>query len=532
MEYIILANQFRFQVHPHILFVYLQVISVLTSSLYPHLTDATPQWSPPEGYSLVEAVPAGSMGTIFSGNSSMALAFLRKKSDTIDRNNHAQHVPALSSLCGNVRGERVDIPESPSLEITDHSSSQAAEFLLKAAAFVKINSLEQEMRARQSKRSQFHREEVSGEPPTKRVRMNGMCHSKVNHKESSANDELLCYSHSFGIPCSLAYLQSSPDDDSAPVVILPEHSTTPKLCAPAESQQSTPLLSKKASATKIERKRKHSNTSTLTSLTSSLASLAHETVSTLGGVMKTAISVTTMGLVNIEDAKEESDETGEGIEDQVYHDQQHSRIHWDSHHQLVFPSFYYQSHHSNHPVTENGEAHHEKAFENSGKLPGESSAPTSANHHAIPNSSVALSNGLTSPEPSYFPVSPDLVLTTPTNYYPIVLLQLFSGGWSLSQPLCHAIGVPMREFLALPLCNVPTSNHVGSTNRGYGQEGHFWATLVAISCLRELFGERKNEWGLVAFKGELWLEEHKDKHPLSIYRAWETSKDLIHKIHS
>ena len=429
---------------------------MLTASLSPHVTKATPLWTLPQGYSLAETTPSSCLETIYSGSSCLALAFLNK---TTEKSNN--HMPTIMSLSGEMQEENIVTSALPSLQLYN-DGSKAAQVLLKAASYLKIVSLEEEMYAGQPKLSWFNHSESLDEPATKKVRVNGMCHtSPAEENKFTTEDKLLSYSHSFGIPCVLTCLQSSPKDQTAPVVILPGNHTTQK-----QSQFTGPQSSSETLSSKRQRKRKHSQTSTLTTLTSSLTSLAHNSVSTLGGMVKTAINVTTMGLISIEDTKDELNLMGERIEDQIYHDQQQSRIHWDDCHQLVFPSYYYQSHPSNH-VTGNGDMHQGKAFQHAipfamqkfysdassiaspcvSKLPSESSAPKNStlmetNNHANPCDTHENGHTLSRELDSL-----DLVLTPPTSYYPLVLMQSFAGGWTLTQPLCYATGVSMREFL-------------------------------------------------------------------------------------
>ena len=347
----------------HINFFLFQVLSVLTASLSPCITKATPQWTFPKGYSLSEATPSSCLETIYSGSSCLAFAFLNRTTEKSD-----DHMPTTMSLSGNMQEDNIVTPALPSQQLFN-DGSKAAQVLLRAASYLKIISLEEEMH---TSRPMFkHSESTIDEPANKRVRVNGMRHKSLTN-EFTTEDKLLSYSHSIGIPCVLTCLQSSPNDLKAPVVILPGNyaiQEQSQLAGPQPLYSSSEIFSSKR-----QRKRRHSQTGSFTTITSSLTSLAHNSVSTLGGMVKTAISITTMGLVNIEDTKEELDIMGERIEDQIYHDQQQSRIHWDDCHQLIFPSYYYQSHPSNH-VTENGDVHQDKIFQRVSKLPPESFAP-------------------------------------------------------------------------------------------------------------------------------------------------------------
>ena len=201
----------------------LQVLSVLTASLSPHVTKATPLWTLPQGYSLAETTPSSCLETIYSGSSCLALAFLNK---TTEKSNN--HMPTIMSLSGEMQEENIVTSALPSLQLYN-DGSKAAQVLLKAASYLKIVSLEEEMYAGQPKLSWFNHSESLDEPATKKVRVNGMCHtSPAEENKFTTEDKLLSYSHSFGIPCVLTCLQSSPKDQTAPVVILPGNHTTQK----------------------------------------------------------------------------------------------------------------------------------------------------------------------------------------------------------------------------------------------------------------------------------------------------------------
>ena len=435
-------------------------------------------------------------------------------------------------------------PTSSSLQLVDPGSSKATELLLKAAAFMKIDSLEEELFVGNARRSQPQQENI-GEPPSKRLRMNGVLHDRgpapEEKAECSLEEELVSFSCHFGIPSVFTHLYpSSPKVESTEQVILPDSIPIQRQQQQQQLQQelshSSSLISTEVSPRHSQRRRKRPRGSVVSSFVSSVTSLARGTVSTLGSVVKTAVSITTLGLVNLDENREDAIEVGERIEDQIYHEEKLSRIHWDKHHQLIFPSSYYLSHPSNQGDITNGDK-------------GETSARPSKDH-LRPNGRamagpVHVSVSSTSPSetgnrsvPCNFDFSPlmedaSIAAAPPTSYYPIVLLQHFSGGWTLTQPLCHATGIPMHVIHSLPLCGASLSSTPSTNNlrpdspQALAHDGHFWATVVALTCLKELFHDSRDEWRLVAHKGEVWLEEREKDFPVSLQQAWEIARGLV-----
>ena len=519
---------------------FLQVIRVLSSSLAPHLTDAATLWTPQRGYEVVEVIPHN-LGTIFAGSGCTSVALLRKTSCAT--NNHTSpSCPA--SLSGILEGRDVLVPSSH-LELVDPGSSKAAELLLKVAAFMKIDSLEEELFAGHARRAQSQ-QEVLGEPPSKRLRMNGVLHDRgqplEEKNECTVEDEIISFSLHFGIPSILTHLYPSPSNgEPAETVILPDSMPIQRHPQQEQHQEHRPLLlSTEAPLRHPQRRRKRPRSSMVSSLTSSLSSLAKGTVNTLGSVIKTAVSITTLGLVNIDESREESVmEVGERIEDQIYHEEKLSRIHWDKYHQLVFPTYYYLSHPGNQgdpTIPQNGSKGQPSSRPGEDGSCSDARPMTSTAHVAA--SSASPSEGRDMSVSGNSDLLPQVEVTNiasapPTSYYPIVLLQQFSGGWSLSQPLCHATGVPMSTFLSLPLCSssspaAPSTNNFRHDSiQAAGRDGHFWATVVALTCLKELFQDAQDEWCLVARKGEVWLEERGKYSPVSLQQAREISRGLV-----
>ena len=115
-------------------------------------------------------------------------------------------------------------------------------------------------------------------------------------------------------------------------------------------------------------------------------------------------------------------------------------------------------------------------------------------------------------------------LRPPSELLPLIHMQLFSGAWPMVRAFSYAVGVPLEELRKLPL----KADCQGGIELGNEEANlNFWATAVAVECLKEYFAPLHSEWALVAHKGQCWLEQNLHKTDFSIDRVQSISRSLV-----
>ena len=522
---------------------HLQVIETLKTSLQPALLKATIHWTPPSGYTIVDTIPR-SFDTVFPNVTYSAFAVLQKKQDNSSIDSPCPI--SMATLSGKLAGSEKSfaISNCAAFHIRGDGGVhlEFAEAILKACAWAKIHSLEEDcLRFRANKT--VNDEGTTGcEPMQKKPRLNGA--SSVSVPSSPVRslhllrDELQAYSMCSGVPCSLARHQAVGASGMCHMTPLPAHAHQHN-----SSHTASPLPRKMASQRSMRASRKRTASGSFASsfLSSiSLSSLARSTVSTVSSAAKTAANIASFGLLSF-DEPDVSIEAGERIEDQLYYQNKKDRLHWDDQHQLVYPKFYFSSSsNASHSSTTNSpesRAQLRNGQSTSISPPSECQEFASSDANSVAENalkSTTQGNKETFPTPSKQSLSGSVCasgssegIRIPCSFIPLVEMQLVSGAWPLVQPVLCATGISLATIRNLHVPSDHThSNHFhGSNGINSSSEGHVWATAIAIACLQENYSQYKSEWELVALKGELWLSKH-CKSPSDIHMH---ARDLISK---
>lgn len=541
-------------------------MEVLKDSMQPSMSNVVLQWHPPKGYSVVDSSPC-SLGTLFSGNSYSAFAFLRRSEPTVNGTRDAvagnDIIPSgTATLTGLVNGEQVEINVDP-VTLPPLSVAQSKEMtalLSQSAMWSKLCDLELQALSSSRKNSHNDSEEHLSEPLAKKPRLNGShCSAPFastkpkSPSENPLREELTELSLRSGILCPLTYLKSE-SGYIRQIVPLP-HSSLSKPVKPAHPvlhNGSTPLNYRKRKHHSLNHYMLHS---TQPNATFTLSSLAKNTFSAIGNTLKTVANITTFGLLG-QDSPQVL-ENGQSIEDEMeYQENRHSQLHWDEFRgNIVYPDIYYCSHPGNnhrhgsseHSRSKRSRHSHSKHTYQSVQPPislsrtatASLSAPfiddTSLQNHQLTESTMAGNHSREEEEEltisdteSDSSVDPDWEdLRKPNELLPLIHIQLFSGAWPLVRAFSYAVGVPLEEIRKLPL-GKDASQMNGHTKSGE-KNAHLWATALALACLEEHFSELRSEWEVVAYKGHCWIERELQHTKLSLDEVQRTAHELVQR---
>ena len=541
--------------------------------MQPSVTNVVLQWHPPKGYSVVDSSPRN-LGTLFTGNSYSAFAFLHRSEPRVN-GTHCTHssndviLPsATATLTGLVNGEQVEIQVEPvtlpSLSVTQ--SKEMTSLLSHSAMWSKFWDLEEQALSSSRKNSHNESEEHSGEPPAKKVRLNGLNGSHCNTPPLTASpsekplpdnlvrEELTELSLSSGILCPLTYLKSA-CGTIRQIVPLPHSSL---------SKHVKPLPHFRKRKRHYHHHSSHFNHHSPQPIPSfSLSSLAKNTFSAIGSTLKTVANITTFGLIGQETSP--VIENGQSIEDEMeYQEHRHSRLHWDeARGNIVYPDIYYRSHPGNchrngsleHSRSKRSRHSHQKHTYRSVQPPiclsltataaltaplglmadsplldhrlTESAAAAAVDHSGEEDDELTISD--TESDSSVDPDWEDL--RKPNELLPLIHIQLFTGAWPLLRAFSYAVGVPLEEIRKLPLhgSTTDTTPENGLASRGGEKKAHFWATSLAVACLEQHFSELQSEWEVVAHKGHCWIEQELHQTELSLDEVQRISRELVQR---
>ena len=84
--------------------------------------------------------------------------------------------------------------------------------------------------------------------------------------------------------------------------------------------------------------------------------------------------------------------------------------------------------------------------------------------------------------------------STSDKYTAVISLQQAEGSWQLNSTLASALTKPLKELESS--CPVPNE----------GNNRIIWATILALVFLETVCAAQRDEWELVAFKAEMWLQ--------------------------
>ena len=546
-------------------------MEVLKDSMQPSVSNVVLQWHPPKGYSVVDSSPR-SLGTLFSGNSYSAFAFLRKSEPTMNGapdDVTDSDTTGTATLTGLVNGEQVEIKVDPMTlpALSVQQNKETTSLLSQSAVWSKLCDLELQALSTSRKNSHNDSEEHSSEPPAKKPRLNGshcsippLTSSKQKPlPENPVREELTELSLRSGILCPLTYLKSECGYIKQ-IVPLP-HSSLSKPTKPALHHHNSTTIpphyrKRKHYSSNHHSSNHHISNSTQPSSIFALSSLAKNTFSAIGSTLKTVANITTFGLIGQETAP--VIENGQSIEDEMeYQENRHSQLHWDeAKGNIVYPDIYYRSHPNN--------KHRHASSEHSRSKRSRHSRHTHRSAQPPVSFSLSASTSLSAPltEHTYFPdhrlteaavagnhsgdedegltisdtesdssVDPDWDdLRKPSELLPLIHIQLFSGAWPLLRSFSYAVGVPLEEIRKLPLNkNALESTQMNGHTNNAENNANLWATALAVACLEEHFSELQSEWEVVAYKGRCWIEQELQYTKLSLDQVQRTARELVQR---
>ena len=471
----------------------LQVMEVLRDSLEPYLSDSSLQWSPPEGFSLLETTPT-SLGTVYSGSTHTAFALIRREGPP----RSAAVLESTVSIVGQ-SGVTMEVKPAPLPNLTPTQSYELASILDRVATWSKLQEMEMNLTSSSRKNSQNETQE----PEPKRIKLNG---SSLNGKmvDSELCDELIGLSLSSGIPCGLTCFRGCGLVQQLLPHKPPTISSHPTHTAKKTSSYSQKRLDQLRKMQSRNRKRQVGPLTT-SSQPTTVCSMAINTFTTLGTTLKTMAS--SIGLV-LPDPIEVHN--GHRIDDHLqYHSQKKTTLHWDdAKGKLVYPSFYRTS---KEPVT------------NGTKIP----YAHSNGHRTTPSSeSSSDDEDFISDTDSNSSMDPDWDdLRRPSELRPLIQMQLYSGAWPMVRAFSYAVGVPLDEVRKL-IEKETKSVITGSEDES--EKSNVWTTALAISCLEEYFPHLRAEWEVVGMKGQQWIEANLSQETdLSAKEVYGISRSLV-----
>ena len=548
-------------------------MEVLKDSLQPVLMNPILRWTPPEGYTVVDSTPRNP-GTLYSGTSCTAFAFLKRTDASDDNVSLQKRNPPISSgsatITGMVSGEQVEIEMGQVVlpNLTTEQNSELMSIFRQTAIWSKLCDLEMEVLT-SSRKNSSHEEKL--EPATKRLRLNGtITHETQNQStqltDSSPREHLIDSSLQSGIPCALTYFSSESwhRSGSRMVQILPYQQNAP----PPPSIKASNHTENGIVTPRISRKRKyhshhHCTEDSTMSSPFSIASLAKNTISSVGSTLKSVINATTFGLI-CPDSNPPL-ENGQRIDDQLEYQQNKGlQLYWDDERQeIVYPAIYYSGSLSPRPSKGKRTKSHHK---NSKHTSATSVLPplfTSSHPHQMPvcnsNGSFLPLNGVAvngeadleggeddhaiSDSESDSSVDPDWDdLRRPNELLPLIHMQLYSGAWPMVRAFSFAVGVPLEEIRKLPLKKqlsaesrvnttqeggLAASNAVTTNEAENESKAHFWTTALAVACMEEYFTQLRPEWELIAYKGQTWLQQNAHRTDLTMEDVQRIAKELV-----
>ena len=474
-------------------------MEVFQTCLKPTLQNLSVTWCPPSGFTNTDTSHLSLPSHLSPGLICNKMSILTKVSNT-SSNNDTSSFDSSVTITGSFQKQQAkEAIQCTISSVPEKDYTEATIAMLQHSAWYQMSVLEEKLLQPQHQREEIL-EDDNGSPPAKKPCINGI----IQSDHDAIREELVKISLMSGVPCfPYTYFQSL--SSSSLVQILPWNESKPLAV-----QNDPNLLSVYVPIRKRPRSKVSSTAvpSMLPSLSFSFTSFAERTASAINSIVKASVNVVSFGLVNLDnDASMEIG--GHRIEDQEYYQKQADYMHWDKDGQLILPKCYYISEGGN----ENLAANNDKP-----QLPFKED--TTSDFKNVSEQQQHL--------PGFdYKISPDMKLedcSLQAYYIPLIQMQLPSGAWSLSPALAAVINVPLTDILQLPVSNGHSSHY--SSDSGKNQ-GHGWATALALAFLQFHYSSLKLEWNLIAYKANQWLISNKDCIPLPISEVNKTSLQLI-----
>ena len=531
------------------------MMEVLKESLQPFLMDTEIKWRPPCGYSVVDSTPK-SFGTIYSQQTQLAFAFLRRNSNETNGNG-SNDDSALSpaTIVGKLKGQEVKIPvrEAVLPPLTSPQTSELASILGQVGMWSRLDELETLRLMSSLRKNSTETDQDDLEPKAKRPRLNGEISPIVNPSPSASElqEDMLKKSLESGIPCPFTFFEGSGKDGRQITQVLPFSSQTT-----TGRNKNGIVHQRRVSEKKRRYHRGVESQQQQNHLSSSIASsLAKSTISAVSSSLGRLVSFITP------DVNAGLHEEGNTIEDEVERQKRKgTQLYWDERqNEIKYPSMYYQnkSSSSGSGITQRNKHLYRTNFK-----------PLSNGHHqALYHSNNTEMNGLSHSTSSLSESSSQRYafdtssssddeddcmtisdsesdssidfdwnsLPKTREYLPMIQMQLFSGAWPMVHGFSYAVRVPLGEIWKLPLLNQESGGmeKTSPLRKGNPQDiddetnAHFWTTALAVVCFRECFPEFESEWELIVQKGEAWIERNLDQCALGMNEVQAIAKELL-----
>ena len=94
----------------------------------------------------------------------------------------------------------------------------------------------------------------------------------------------------------------------------------------------------------------------------------------------------------------------------------------------------------------------------------------------------------------------------------LIALQTAEGFWQLDKRLADVVGLPLEKLVKK--CPAAGLENV-------------WATVLALTLLKERFSSQEQEWELVAMKAEMWLQDQTIPGPHSLNQLSQNAKQCL-----
>ena len=326
--------------------------------------EAEIRWQPPPGYSLVDSTPK-SLGVIYSQQTRLAFAFLRKNSNLQSSlpktNGHRGGVESLSpaTLIGHlVGGKAVQVPVQQSIvpPLNSQQSQDLTNLLSQIGQWSKIEELEV-LRLQANSRKNSIQDEGDDEPNPKRLRLNGTTPPLTDLPSASElQDDLLRLSLDSGIFCPFTYFKGHGGCGREIIQLLPyfrqQHNVQMSAVGLIKRTNGMTPHPKRIGDTRkrpmsrhstrdqlLKQQRRHhprlppSNTSPSTSVVAStISAVGNSIISLVSNIFQTSSSS-----LDIEDGKTLEDEM-------AIQERKGTQLYWDeSRNEIKYPQSYYQS---------------------------------------------------------------------------------------------------------------------------------------------------------------------------------------------
>ena len=491
------------------------MIDTLEESLKPTLTDVNITWHPPLNYKVVET-HCGHLGTVFSGGSASYWGKAVGSGYTLAGDSDAFAV-VTGTLGGLHKFEQVITDVCDVGIIAPYSTMETI------VAWLKIQELERKLATsrRRSQDEQFLTEEDKTQT-------------------SNANQILTELSNKFHIPCSLNCLVGKDSSALSVQQIIPE--TVCSQTKPVTNSVKPNHCRHYRQRNGLSKLNRNSDRPSFLPASNSFGTIVKGAMSSVSNSLKSLISV---GLDSVfGPGYQDLVEDGQRIDDEIKLQNASGMLRWGPEGELLHPSFYYQSdpsiQRSDDPMSCDA-ARKRKCEQVPLVVKSLKLDETSANTSQLANMTIsddscemtqAIITDCCQMDTGLHPMA------GPSTMMPLVHMQSFDGPWQLTKLFTSAIGIPYRqvkEFIQaqpapLPLSNGMSDVHCNGSDNHTTEQASYWATVLAIVCLRVHFSNYQAEWKLLVEKAQEWLDQFNSNLSINSLHALENASSFTQQI--